>query len=284
MIDRIIERIGDLPAMPGIVSEVLSLIDDPHTEMSEISAVIQRDPPLTAKILRISNSPYYGMKQYVGTLKLALVILGAREIRNIVLGISVMDTLADEKTDTRIVSDVWGHSFLVGALAKRLGENMRLRLQSEAFIGGLLHDIGKLALARQLGEEYKRIYRKGMAAALCDMEREVLGFTHADATAVLAQRWNFPETLADALRLHHEDAAHPLHTAKDPHLAAIVRIANLASRDDFKTPSAEDLRCVNADEAWQVLNDAPTVLAPETRVVLLREMVDELQESAPPAF
>ena len=80
--EKLLANVGDLPAMPEVVSEVLRLTDDPDTAMAQVSDVIQRDPALTAKILKVSNSPYYGMKQYVGTLKLAIVILGVREVRN----------------------------------------------------------------------------------------------------------------------------------------------------------------------------------------------------------
>ena len=105
-VDRIIARVGDLPAMPAVVSEVLRVTDDPATAMSEVSSIVQADPALTAKILRVSNSSYYGMKQYVGTLKLALVILGVREVRNIVLGITVFETLKNEKSDVKLAEDI----------------------------------------------------------------------------------------------------------------------------------------------------------------------------------
>jgi len=92
-IEKIVAQVGDLPAVPKVVGDVLSMTEDPSVPMARVGEVIQRDPALTAKILRIGNSPYYGMRQYVATLKLALVILGAREVRNIVVGIAVLDTL-----------------------------------------------------------------------------------------------------------------------------------------------------------------------------------------------
>ncbi|MCX5759841.1 MAG: HDOD domain-containing protein, partial [Candidatus Hydrogenedentes bacterium] len=94
-LDRIIESVGELPALPSIVADILDITEDLTIAVSQISERVQRDPGLAAKILSVSNSPYYGMKQYVGTLKLAIVILGVREIRNIVLAISLFETLQD---------------------------------------------------------------------------------------------------------------------------------------------------------------------------------------------
>ena len=117
-LEQIIERVGDLPAMPKAVSRALALTDDPDVDLSEVADAIQTDPALSAKILRISNSPYYGMRQYVGTLKLALVVLGVREIRNIVLGVAVFDALHTRKTESMLAVDFWKHSFEVAAFSK----------------------------------------------------------------------------------------------------------------------------------------------------------------------
>ena len=85
--------VGDLPAMPAVVSEVLRITEDPKVDMQVVGRVIESDPAMAGKILKVSNSSYYGMKQFVGTLKMALVILGVREVRNIVLGISVFEAI-----------------------------------------------------------------------------------------------------------------------------------------------------------------------------------------------
>ena len=92
-VEKVVAKLGDLPAMPDVVAGVMELTADANVAVSEVSALIERDPALTAKLLKVSNSSYYGMRQVVGTLKLALVILGVREVRNIVVGISVLESL-----------------------------------------------------------------------------------------------------------------------------------------------------------------------------------------------
>ncbi|HOE65818.1 MAG TPA: HDOD domain-containing protein, partial [Candidatus Hydrogenedentes bacterium] len=230
-LQKIIDKVGDLPAMPSTVAEVLRLTQDMSVGMDEVSAVIERDAALTAKILRISNSSYYGMRQNVGSLKLALVILGVREVRNIVLGISVFDTLHDDNADTLLAANLKEHSLLVAGLAKKLDSEMRLNFQGEDFIAGLLHDMGKMVLLNKLGEKYLNIVRVATYSNqdLCDLERDAFGFSHAEAAAALAAVWSLPASLADALRLHHYTPGESLEDAKNPKLAAVVRVANNAA-------------------------------------------------------
>ncbi|HIJ64527.1 MAG TPA: HDOD domain-containing protein [Candidatus Hydrogenedentes bacterium] len=282
---RVVARMGDLPAMPGIVAEVLRLSDDPKTGMAEMSEAIQRDPALSAKILRVSNSPYYGMRGYVGTLKLALVILGMVEVRNIALGISIFDALRDKTTEALLASDFWNHAFVVAALARKLGSRLGLGMQGEDFIAGLLHDIGKLVLWRQIGQEYIDIFRAGggRGRPLCTLEAEQLGFTHADAAAALALQWNLPKSLADAIWCH-APAGRNLDKAGNPRLAAIVRIANLAATDDYTSGTKAPTRAPTEEQAWRLLDSAPTPIKKEARQDTLAAFIDELKETLVPSF
>jgi HD-like signal output (HDOD) protein len=279
---RVISSIGDLPALPDVVARVLDITEDPSAAMSSISDSIQDDPALTAKILKISNSPYYGMRQYVGTLKLALVILGVREIRNIVLGISVFEALSSENLDSPLVKDFWTHSVRVGGVCKRLGSTIALGLQGEDFISGLLHDMGKMAMARQLGASYMRIFNKagGFSDSLCELERVTFGFDHADVAAALASCWNLPKTLADAMWCHHSTPERMLSEAKDPRLAALVRIANRAAREDFSDPEGEpEASCLDED-AWMQLSSPFTPGTPSGRREMLARFMAEFDECA----
>ncbi len=281
-LEQIIERAGDLPALPKAVSRVLALTDDPDMDLSEVAEAIQTDPALSAKILRISNSPYYGMRQYVGTLKLALVILGAREIRNIVLGVAVFDALRTRKTASMLAGDFWKHSFETAAFSKKFGEYLKLTVHGEDFVAGLLHDIGKVVLMRQFEEEYAPIYAetRGWGDALCAAEDEVFGFTHAEAAAALASYWNFPRTLVDGLMLHHPKPSMPLREAVDPSLAAIVRLANGTLRERGLEEDAAAQTSVGDAEAWEALSEQSPELDEDERAQLLDSFVDAVA-SAP---
>lgn len=269
--------------MPDAVAEAVEMMNKSDVDMADVAEVIQRDPALTVKLLKVSNSPYYGMRQVVGSLKLAMVILGAREVRNILLGVSVMDTLDDEKTEGITKGNFWDHSFRVGALSKKLSEHFKLRFQGEDFIAGLLHDIGKLVLYRQIPEAYIPVYERSIASQdrLEDIENEKLGFDHADAAAALAELWNLPETLRDALWFHHPKDGHPIADAKDPKLAAVVRIANLAAEEGLTAEGfdPDDSLAVAEQEAWEAIGKNALVDTPTARFDILREYVKEVDDS-----
>lgn len=280
-IDKVIAKVGDLPPMPETVAEVLRQTEDPSTALSDVSRIIERDPPLTAKLLMVSNSPYYGMRQVVGTLKLALVILGVREVRNIVLGVSMLDGLRDENTERLLKHrGFWHHSVLVGALAKKLGTHLNLHLQGEDFIAGLLHDIGKMVLWRQLKGAYEEVFEStgGASDALCSAENEAFGFDHADAAAAISTRWNLPQTLIDALWCHHEGEDRSVEKVKDPRLAALIRVANRAVHDDLEAEDASTLRSCGDEQAWGLLQDQNGQIDSEARRELLAGFITELKQ------
>lgn len=279
IVERILMRVGELPAMPDVVSEVLRLTDDTSADMDQVSAAIQADPALTAKMLRVANSSYYGMKQYVGTLKLALVILGVREVRNIVLGISVFESLKGEGVAAEVAGKIWDRSLEIGGVAKGLGANMGLGLQGEEFISGLLSDIGRMVLIRELGEEYvEMLSRLGDdPLALCDAELEEVGCTHADLAMALAASWSLPEGLTDALWYQYPDPDRPLKNAADPQLAAVLRIAKFAVLDDFS--ALEKVVALKAAEAWNLLADTKNPISEDRRFEVLKGYIEEVRNA-----
>lgn len=279
VVDQILSRVGELPAMPAVVASVLRLTEDPGSDMSELSRIVQSDPAMTAKILRISNSSYYGMKQYVGTLKLALVILGVREVRNIVLGISVFETLKTDKTDMETAVEIWNASLRVASFAKKLGMCLGLGLQGEEFISGLLSDVGKMVLLRSLGDHYLSLMEEygHDPSMLLSVERIETGCTHADLAMALAVRWNLPRSLSDALWCQYQHPERHLSNAADPKLAAVVRIAKCASRDDFS--QRDKIDALAEEAAWSILTDVKNPIPPNRRFDVLAGFSEELRKA-----
>jgi putative nucleotidyltransferase with HDIG domain len=280
-LEKTVARVGDLPAMPEIVAEVVRLTEDPATTMAQLGDVLQHDQALTAKILRVSNSAYYGMKQHVGTLRLALVILGVREIRNVVLGISLFDALLDPAMDSSKYHQLWNHSLVVAALAKKLADHLRLDVHGEDFIAGLLHDIGKLVMWRRFADRYTSLVRaaRPLPKSSCPMEEEKFGFNHAEVGAALLSRWNLPETLVDALLFHHPSDGTALENAKDPRLSAMTRIANFAARDPSTFSEAERCYAYKDDEAWRLMGADALPPDPAGRSAILAGFRAELEAS-----
>ncbi len=285
---KIISRIGDLPAMPAVVGEVLALTANPDIPLSDVSRVIERDPILTAKLLKVSNSPYYGMRQVVGTLKLALVILGVREVRNIVIGVAVLDSMRDKDTETLLHQHgLWAHSTRVAALCKKLGAHAKGAFQGEDFIAGLLHDVGKMVLWRHLEGEYRTLFldAKRLNRPLHEVERDRFGFDHADVIAALAAVWNLPESLRIALLNHHDAPGRDLGTCKSPKLAALVRIANAASHDDWVGNGKDPQKLKScSDPAWRLIEGLELQSSPLGHYSTLSSFVTEIDKAPALAF
>ncbi|HOT49847.1 MAG TPA: HDOD domain-containing protein [Candidatus Hydrogenedentes bacterium] len=279
-LEAIIESVGELPALPGIVADVLAITEDPAVAVSRISECVQRDPGLAAKILKVANSPHYGMKQYVSTLKLAIVILGIREVRNIVLGISLFETLQDGRVERTLAREIWAHSLQVAAWCRMIGASLNLGLQGEDFIGGLLHDIGKIVLLRQIGGDYFDLIKRsgGHGEVFCQMETNIFGFDHAGAAEALATHWNLPQSLSDALWMHHAAPERRLDEAAHPSLAALVRVANVAACEDFSETVLEPPPSCMLEEAWSALDSPKAPKDPVGRYVLLSGFAAEIQE------
>lgn len=280
-LERVIGLVGELPAMPAVVSEVLRLTDDPKAEMGRVGQVIESDPAMTAKILKVSNSSYYGMKQFVGTLKLALVILGVREVRNIVLGISVFDLFKDGKTDAKLAQAVWDESLRLAGLSKKISAGLNLGLQGEEFITGLLANIGQMVMLKINGKVYADMLQDlgSEPAALCTAEVEAFGYTHAEVASALASHWSLPQAMADALWCQYPDATRPVSGTSEPKLTAVLRISRAALRDDFDSADSTP-HSLRDEEAWAVLTaHARNPVAPDLRRPTLTGFLHELDKA-----
>jgi len=281
-LEQVISLVGELPAMPAVVSEVLRITEDPKVEMTSVSRIIESDPAMAGKILKVSNSSYYGMKQFVGTLKLALVILGVREVRNIVLGISVFEVFKDGKTDARLAQQVWDDSLKLAGMCKKITAGMVLGLQGEEFITGLLANTGQVVMLKQFNKEYAELLLDlgSDPQALCNAEREMFGFTHADAASALAAHWSLPQIMADALWCQYPDPTRPIAASAEPKLTAALRIGRAALQDNFQNPESPP-QSLKDEEAWNVLAaHARNPIPPELRRPTLIGFIQEIEQAS----
>ena len=224
-LEEIVRRVNDLPAMPWVVSQVISLTDDPNSSVNELNEVICRYQSLTAKVLRLSNSAYYGYSRRIATVVDAIGILGFNAIRNLVLAAHTYGILKKEVKGYHIASgDIWRHSMVCAMFARAIAKRAGYPESDRAFIAGLLHDIGKVILSVYVAEAYDEIIRRveEEQQPFSAVEEEVLGFTHASVGAMVADKWNIPVDLVEAIACHHT----PLDARKAPELAAIVHIAD----------------------------------------------------------
>jgi len=224
-----IYSIIQLPALPTVALEVVQMVDNPRTTASRLGKVISSDQALTAKVLKIANSPFYGFPRKISTIEFAIIILGYDALKEIVISISLISALQKRSDTTFDAQSFWDHAITTGVLSRRLSRDLGYRVSGEVFVGGLLHDIGISVLHRYFRNEYRRIVEIAREGDLTygEAEESVLGVTHAEVGGWLAERWNLPDQLVEAIMYHHR----PSQARRNRELVAIIHVADvLANR------------------------------------------------------
>jgi putative nucleotidyltransferase with HDIG domain len=206
---RVREYVGGMPSLPTTVSKVLEVCNNPKTSPIDLDRVIQLDPVLMGRVLKLINSAYYSLGSQVTSLVRAIIMLGVNTVKNLALSSAVLDRVSSKK-DFRALNmeGFWRHSLCVGVTAKLIAKERGIDPKSleEYFAAGLLHDIGKIPLNNALADEYVRTMaladreRISLAAA----ERRILGMDHCEAGAVIAENWKLSGAIADTVRWHHD--------------------------------------------------------------------------------
>jgi putative nucleotidyltransferase with HDIG domain len=220
-----VQTIIQLPALPTIAMEVVEMVDNPKTSASKLGKLISTDQALTAKVLKIANSPFYGFPRKISTIDFAIIVLGYDALKEIVISISLVSSLQKKSDAIFDAKGFWDHSIASGVLARRLARDLGYRVSGEVFVGGLLHDMGISVLHRYFRNEYKRIVEILQETDLNALEAEesVLGVTHAEIGGWLAERWNLPDHLVEAIRFHHS----PSRADKNKDLVALIHCADV---------------------------------------------------------
>ncbi|MDD3353189.1 HDOD domain-containing protein [Zoogloea sp.] len=204
-LDELVAHIHKLPAMPAVAMEVLASMAGADTDIDKLAHQIAQDQAIAARVLRVANSPFYGLQARVSSIHDAIVVLGLSSVRSLVLAAAVVTSLpagcAAGFNQDRFWRHVLGTAVAAQALAQALG-----RRPESLFIAGLLHDIGRLALMVLDPDHFSRCLELAHSGdlPLTDAERRIFGFDHAQVGAALTARWNFPADIVDALAWHHD--------------------------------------------------------------------------------
>ncbi|MGB4219125.1 MAG: HDOD domain-containing protein [Bacillota bacterium] len=208
MMNDIFRRVGDLPPLPAVAAKVLEILKDPDADLTALVSIIEKDQALTAKILRVSNSAYYGLVRRISTVKDAVVTLGFNNMRNQVLALSAYSLMQGPASGYALeAGSLWDHSLCTGLCAEHLADTLGYKsIKDEVFIGGLLHDIGKTILSYYVSARFSNILERvdQLGQTFVEAERAELGFDHAEVGARVALRWNLPESLVSMIGDHHK--------------------------------------------------------------------------------
>ena len=226
--DRILDvllRTQDILTLPTIVQEVLDITHNKKASARDLTNIIENDPALTTKILSVANSAYYGFVKKVATISHAVVVLGFQEIQNIALGMSVVKLFG--RRGTEFTEKLWSHSFAVGVATRMLANFLRLKVDGKYFVGGLLHDIGKIFLCQYVPDVFDyllaTLYDDENIYTYHALERRYCGITHAEIGGQLLNTWMFPQDITGAVAHHHG----PQISGEDDTFVALVHLADI---------------------------------------------------------
>ena len=235
-LNEILSEVKSFPTMPGAGAKMLSLLEEPDATVSEIEEILRYDPGLTANVLKLANSAYFGMPSKIGSLKQAVIMLGFKRLIQIVFATCVSAVMDRSVPGYDLpAGDLWRHSLAVSIAAEALVKDKKISGAEDVFTPALLHDVGKLVLGAFVGEELEAIESiaaKGVPFVVA--ENMILGTDHAEIGAQILAQWNLPSDVINAVRWHH-DADLP--EASDTQMD-VVYLSNLLCQVDVSSGQA----------------------------------------------
>lgn len=203
---EIIARVGNLPSLPTVAARINSEIESEGLSAKRLGAIISEDPSLASSMLRLSNSAFYGMPRQIATIERAVMVLGFDTVKNLALSISIFSFFKKGISPAIDVIGLWNHSLGVAVCARALVMRLNAKIAEQAFLLGIVHDVGKIALIKLCLEDMEQVCRlishDGMSEE--EAEMQVFGFTHQKIGGMLLKEWKFPEMMVLAVKAHHE--------------------------------------------------------------------------------
>ncbi len=250
----------DVASLPEVFIRINEMVENPHYSASDIGRVISKDPAMTARLLKIVNSPFYNFPSRIDTVSRAITVIGVRELRDLVLATSVVKMFAGLPNDLVSMDSFWRHSTQCAIVARILAVKNRELNVERFFIAGLLHDIGSLLIYRKIPE----LAREALLRAshndevLEEAERRVMGFTHADVGGELIRKWRLPKNIEEAVECHHL----PRNGHTGGKEAAVVHVANIITSAVWDTAPEPMVIPPLDQKAWSTLDLAPNDIEP----------------------
>jgi HD-like signal output (HDOD) protein len=226
--DRILRDLIGLPSMPHIVTRAMEIISAEDTSLKKLASVIETDPAIAAKTLKLANSAYYGLSGQISSLQHAAVLLGTRQVADFII-MAGISTLLEERLEGYGLEsgDLWRHSLSVALVSRIISSRTTPDLTDDAFAAGLLHDCGKVVLNRYLIERkaaFDEILKDGQHAFI-EAEAQILGVNHCEIVSAICTNWHIPEALCSAIRYCHYPSQ-----SRGNKLAYIVHVANTITK------------------------------------------------------
>jgi len=241
-------NVEEFPTLPIIVTKVIEVCENEDSEVDDLAEVISKDQSITARILKLANSAYYGYLRKVNTISKAVTILGFDTIKSLSISASVFDTFKKIKSNYYFDRcQFWIHSIGVAVIARQIARHLKIKDIEIAFLNGLLHDIGKLFFESYYIAQYEEVMKEVTVnrCLIREAEIKVLGVSHNEVGGWLTNRWKFPPELVNPIQFHHEIDKCP---EEYRYLASIIQLAdnicrihNIGSGGDSLIPELDPL-------------------------------------------
>jgi HD-like signal output (HDOD) protein len=251
-IEKLLEATNEIGSFPAIVHRLNVAIEDPKSSLDSIGAIINDDPGLSARLMKIANSSFYNFPFSVDTITRALTVVGTKQLKDLVLSTYVIDMFANVPKELIDIKSFWYHSIACGVMSRAIATAIRTPNVERYYLCGLLHDIGHIILFVQLQEQATQFLQHGKSGSMLihDAEKQELGFNHADLGGRLMEKWQLPPDIYIPISNHHDPGRSKKHVLETAilHVAEIMAICLLG---DIGLESR--LPQVDA-EAWKAIN------------------------------
>ncbi len=247
-----------LVSLPEVCIRINEMLEDPRISAVDIGKVISQDTGLTARLLKIVNSAFYGFPARIETVSRAVTVIGLRELRGLVLAASAVEAFSKIPNDVLNMVQFWRHSVYCGVVAQLLADKCHVLHSERLFVGGLLHDIGKLILCHRMPNEMREVVQRAKAEQrpAYEIEHEIFGFDHTEVGGELLKVWQMPKTLGEAVRYHHQ----PDQANEAIMDVCLIHIANGMTLIAEQGLDMEENQEAISPYAWQTTNLEPSIM------------------------
>jgi len=224
----ILRSMGDLPAMPHIVSKAQAVMSDPKGSLKTLANIIAVEPAIATNVMKLANSSYFGMSGKVETIQRAMVLIGEKALGELITMAGISNIMNQELNGYKLASgDLWKHSIAVAAASEIIAKKIAPELDKTVFFAGLIHDAGKIILDRYVYErrEIFEDFMRNSNADFLEAEKHILGFNHSDLAAEFCKKWNIPQDQTIAIQFHHAPSR-----SKGHPMAYILHVANAIAK------------------------------------------------------
>ena len=224
-VQELLKKVTTIATLPEVTAKIIATVEDPRSTAAQLHQIVSHDPALVTRILKVVNSAFYGLPGQIGSVERAIVLLGLNAVKNIAVAASIGQLFKGGKLcEGFVVRDLWTHCIAVGVAARDIAKQMALPIADEAFLAGMIHDIGLLISLQTAPEKLREVCNAAKKGGdFCETERRIIGLDHQQLGMGLAEHWKFPRSCQLVAGYHHQ----PQSLAdQSRHLVMLVHVAD----------------------------------------------------------